>query len=173
MNKLTLYFMLPAIILLSVSCQNNKPQPTSTDGKTAVTVNGKKDSVLNNPAKNYGNATVAEPCVKCVIKIVQATAHYKMIVANKDAGKISYVVNWDSSDRSTGSTHAKDTTINSLKIDVIENNAEKNKLATFKYDNNLTKLQFVSDDAVIDEKISDSDLKLIRNKCFWGVASNK
>ncbi|MES2268462.1 MAG: hypothetical protein V4520_16985 [Bacteroidota bacterium] len=173
MNKLALYLILPLIVMLGASCQNSKPKPTSTDGKTAVTVNGKKDSVLNNPDKNYGNATVAEPCVKCVIKVIQTTDHYKKIVSHKQTDKISYVVNWDSSAKAKDSLDTKSEVINSIRIEVVENNGSKNKLATFNYDNRLSKLFFVSDDTVIDEKISETDANMIRRKCFWNVASSK
>ncbi|MEB0262711.1 MULTISPECIES: hypothetical protein [unclassified Mucilaginibacter] len=173
MKKLSLQLLVPVIIILMASCQNNKPKPTSADGKTTITINGKKDSVLNNPEKNYGNATVAEPCVKCLIKVIQTTPDYKKIVANKAADKISYVINWDNGDKATDSINTKHTPINSLKIDVVENTTVKNKLASFNYNNKLSKLSFMSDDTVIDEKISEPSLKTIRNKCFWGVASSK
>ncbi|MGY4536213.1 hypothetical protein ACVW0P_000620 [Mucilaginibacter sp. UYNi724] len=173
MNKSIVKLIIPAIIVMMAACQNNKPKPTSADGKTAVTINGKKDSVLNNPEKNYGNATVADPCVKCLIKVIQATGDYKKVIANKPADKISYVVNWDNGSKDADTVDVKNAAINSIKIDIIENVAVKNKIATFNYNNKLSRLSFVSEDAIIDEKISEQDLKLIRNKCFWGVASSK
>ncbi|MDB5131142.1 MAG: hypothetical protein JWR02_891 [Mucilaginibacter sp.] len=44
------------------ACDQSKPKPVSNNiTKTVVTVSGKKDSVINNPEKNYGNATVSDP----------------------------------------------------------------------------------------------------------------
>lgn len=171
MKKLAL-LITAATMLLLIACQNNKPKPISTDGKTAVSVNGKKDSVLNNSEKNYGNSTVAEPCVKCLLTVVQATDDYKKVTAHKPAANISYAINWENG-AAAKRTSAKDSVINSLKIDIFENSVQKNKIATFIYDNNLSKLQFVTNSNTISEKVSDQNLKLIRNKCFWGVASSK
>ena len=173
MFKSATFIIIALCFIVCSSCNNNKPKPESNDiTKTAVNVNGKKDSVINNPNKNYGNATVADPCVKCLIKIVQATHEYNMVMVNKRASAVNYVVNWDR-DNNKADSITKNSVINSLRIDVVEKGEAKNKIATFKYDNKLSKLLFVGEDAVIDIKISAADLKMVRNKCFWGVASAK
>ncbi|MEO6632077.1 MAG: hypothetical protein ABIN13_10160, partial [Mucilaginibacter sp.] len=82
------------------ACNHSRPKPISNDvTKTAVSVNGKKDSVINNPQKNYGNATVSEPCVKCLMEIIHATNNYKLITASVPSQNISYEVNWITSSK--------------------------------------------------------------------------
>jgi len=119
---LRLFARMGICLLCCIVCNscNNKPKAVSADvTKTAVTVNGKKDSVSNNPKKNYGNATVADPCVKCLIKVIQSTADYKTAVASKSANNISYVVNW-AEGANTGDTTNKRSATNGLKLDVME-----------------------------------------------------
>jgi len=173
MLKSTSFIILTLCFIVCSSCNNNKPKPVSNDiTKTTVTINGKKDSVVNNPEKNYGNTTVADPCVKCLIKVLQNTQDYNKIIAKKRAAAISYVVNWDR-DGDVADTLNKSSAINSLRIDVVEINGAKNKIATFKYNNKLSKLFLMRDEAMINTEIKTDDLKMIRNKCFWGVGSSE
>lgn len=164
-----------ALVLYYIVCSscNNKPKAVSADvTKTAVTVNGKKDSVRNNPKKNYGNATVADPCVKCLIKVIQSTGDYKTAVASKSVTNISYVVNW-AEGANTGDTTNKRSTTNGLKLDVMGKGATNNKIASFIYDNSLSKLFLVGNNHNTEVKVDSISLKNIRNKCYWGVASSK
>jgi hypothetical protein len=166
--------LIMAVLLIIACCScNNKPKPVSNDiTKTAVTVNGKKDSVINNPKKNYGNATVAEPCVKCLIQVVQHTVEYKASMASKSISEIKYVVNWAEATQPTNVTNKRKVT-NGLKIDVVEKETPDNKIASFIYDNSHSKLYFIDNSKKTDVEIDKSDLKNIRNKCYWGVASSK
>jgi hypothetical protein len=160
------------LIIVCSSC-NNKPKPISNDvTKTTVTVNGKKDSVINNPQKNYGNATVAEPCVKCLIQVVQHTVEYKASIASKSVGEIKYVVNWAEATQPENVTNKRKGT-NGLKIDVVEKETPNDNIASFIYDNSSSKLYFIDNGKETDAKIDKRDLKNIRNKCYWGVASSK
>lgn len=168
----SLLIMIALLIIVCCSC-NNKPKPVSNDiTKTAVTVNGKKDSVINNPQKNYGNATVAEPCVKCLIQVIQHTVEYKASMASKSINKIKYVVNWAEATQPANVTNKRKTT-SGLKIDVVEKETPDNKIASFIYDNSRSKLFFIDNSKETDVKIDKSDLKNIRNKCYWGVSSSK
>jgi hypothetical protein len=156
-----------------LSCNNNKPKPTSNDiTKTVVAVNGKKDSVVNNPQKNYGNATVAEPCVKCLIQVVQSTYKYKASVKSSPAAGITYIVNW-AEGTPPADTSGKHSNTNALRLDVLDKGASKDKIASFIYNNTLSKLFFVATNNNIEIKLAEMDLRLIRNRCYWGVASSK
>jgi hypothetical protein len=172
---LRLFARMGICLLCYIVCSscNNKPKAISADvTKTAVAVNGKKDSVSNNPKKNYGNATVADPCVKCLIQVIQNTADYKTAVASKSANNISYVVNW-AEGANTGDTTNKRSATNGLKLDLMEKGTANNKIASFIYDNSLSKLFLVADSHNIEVKVDSISLKKIRNKCYWGVASSK
>jgi hypothetical protein len=161
------------MLCMAFICCNNKPKPVSKDiAKTAVTVNGKKDSVINNPKKNYGNATVAEPCVKCFIDIVQHTVEYKKAVESAPVKNISYVVNWAEAARPQDTAYKRSAT-NSLKLDIIEKSASQKKITSFVYDNALSKLYFLSMNSKKEVNVDSGGLKRIRDKCYWGVASGK
>jgi hypothetical protein len=164
-----------ALLLVYIVCNscNNKPKAVSGDvTKTAITINGKKDSVINNPQKNYGNATVAGPCVKCLIQVIQSTGEYKKAVASKPATAISYVVNW-AEGANVGDAANKRSSTNGLKLDVMEKGAARNKIASFIYDNSLSKLFLAGNKDNIEVKVDSISLKKIRDKCYWGVASGK
>src|SRR5471030_2765476 len=91
-----------AIFLVAAlaACNQSKPKPVSNNiTKTSVTVSGKKDSVINNPEKNYGNATVSEPCVKCLIGIIQQSKNYKTLTSKAESANIVYNVNWITSSK--------------------------------------------------------------------------
>jgi hypothetical protein len=159
--------------MVCFSCKNNKPKLTSTDAtKTAVTVNGKKDSVSNNPEKKYGNATVADPCVKCLIQVVQSTEEYKAAVTAKSAGDVNYVVNWTKG-KNTDNTVNKRGVTNSLQLDVMKKGDATRKIASFIYDNSLFKLYMLGKSVNSVIKVDTIAIRKIRMKCFWGVASSK
>jgi len=173
----SIYLM--AILILCIvcgSCKRNKPKPVSTSiTKTSVLVNGKKDSVINNPQKNYGNATVAEPCVKCLIQVIQGNDKYKAAVASVPVKNITYVVNWVEASAPPHTTN-KQAVTNGLKVDVIDKGVNNRLISSFIYDNSLSKMYFVDKDqknSKIPIDIDKTSLKKIRDKCYWGVASSK
>jgi hypothetical protein len=49
------------------------------------------------------------------------------------------------------------------------------KISSFIYDNSLARLYFIDNklNNQMEVKISDNDLKRIRNGCYWGVASSR
>ncbi|OOQ61823.1 hypothetical protein [Mucilaginibacter pedocola] len=165
----TRIFIIPAILAIALfACKGNKPQPVSDSGKTAVLVDGKKDSVINNPNKNYGNATIAEPCVKCVIETVKADEHYKKaIVSEKD---IKFVINYVKT-LEPQDTVSEVKSTNALRVDVIDKMPAPHKISSYIYDNNLAKLYFVNANTKTQLKTDSVSLKKIRNSCYWGVAS--
>jgi hypothetical protein len=172
MYKSSCYFAAFAVLLICGSCNNPKPKPVSTNiAKTTVCVSGKKDSVINNPQKKYGNATVAEPCVKCLIEVVQTTPNYKAAVAKTPINRINYVLNWTNGTTMADTANSRSAT-NALKLDVVDK-VLKNSIATFIFDNSLSKLFNLSKGHKIELKIDSNGLKKIRTKCFWGVASGK
>ncbi len=164
-----------ALALLGLAACNH-PKAISNDiTKTTVTLNGKKDSVINNPEKNYGNATVSEPCVKCLLRIIQETESYKKVTAGVPQKQIVYDVNWITSSKPKDLGTGK-RVINGMEIDVNEKTSSTSKKVTiFIYDNENAQFYLLTNQNKYeeDEKISDASLKKVRNKCFWGVASAK
>ena len=154
----------------------NRPKPVSNNiTKTTVAINGKKDSVINNPKKNYGNATVSEPCVKCLLQIIKNTNSYKKLTATIPQKQIIYNVNWITSSNPKDIGNG-DKIINGMEIDVNKkiNNAPQ-KVTSYLYNNQDAKFYLLTNQNKfdIDEKVSDTSLKKIRNSCFWGVSSSK
>ncbi|AMR32893.1 hypothetical protein A0256_16435 [Mucilaginibacter sp. PAMC 26640] len=153
------------------SCNGNKPKPISDAiNKTTVMVNGEKDSVINNPQKNYGNATIGDPCVRCLLRVIQADAFYKKSAAKSN--HIKYVINY------VKTTQPQDTVseikaTNALRVDVIDNKNGMTRLSTFIYDNSLGKLYSVNKATKIELITDTNSLMRIRNGCYWGVASAK
>ena len=176
---MTKLLYLAAFLLTGLSitaCNHDKLKPATTDlNKTAITVNGQKDSVLNNPKDNYGNATIPEPCVKCLIKAVLVQDHYKTSIKGVPDSQINYVVNWVKADGLADTIKNKQAT-NGLRLDVLQKGSNSKKLSSFVYDNSLAKLYFVDtkvNSKKIEIKAAENDLKRIRNGCYWGVASSK
>jgi hypothetical protein len=158
------------------SCNRSKPKPISKDiTKTTVTVNGKKDSVINNPEKNYGYATVPEPCVKCLLLVIQKTDSYEKLTSAIPPQNIIYEVNWITSshpiDIGDGSR-----IINGMAINVnLKGTRRPINLTTYLYNNENARLYLLNKQNKFDGDVivSDTSLKKIRNSCFWGVASAK
>ena len=171
-------YKLLAFLLITIifSCNRSKPKPISNDDtKTTVTINGKKDSVINNPEKNYGNATLSEPCVKCIISVIQATDNYKRAVKGILPQNIIYDVNWITSKTSENTGIGK-RIINGLRLSVNnKTTGSPENVATYLYDNEdaVLYLSNKTHNYAIDSKIDSTSLKRIRNSCFWGVASSK
>ncbi|TFF39585.1 hypothetical protein [Mucilaginibacter psychrotolerans] len=161
-------------IALVAACNNNtsKPKPVSnTLSKTAITLNGKKDSVINNPDKNYGNATIAEPCVKCLITAVKADENYKKVV--KTEKDIKFVVNYVKNLQIGGEDINQAKATNALRVDVIDKIPAQHRVATYIYDNSVAKLYLLAKNTPIELKTDTILLKKIRNGCYWGVVSGK
>jgi len=160
-----------AVCVLVGACNSNKPKPVSDSiSKTTVLVNGEKDSVINNPRKSYGNATIAEPCVKCIIEVIQADEGYKKSAAT--AQDLNYVINY------VKTTQPQDTiseikATNALRVDVLEKDGTPHKLSSYIYDNSLSKLYFINGSIKTEVKTDAASLQRIRNSCYWGVASGK
>ena len=129
-------FVLVVTALVGVAACNSNPQPVSKDIiKTTVTVNGKKDSVINNPEKNYGDATVSEPCVKCLLGIIQATKNYKMLTTSVPPENIIYDVNWITS-KTPKDIGSGNRIVNGMNIAIIlKDGGAPKKLVTYVYNN--------------------------------------
>jgi len=175
MKNLMYLFAITAVTVVA-ACNNGKPRPVSTDvTKTAVAVNGKKDSVINNPQKNYGNATVSEPCVKCLLKVIENAGSYKKATSGIAHQAIIYNVNWITSKKPLdlgGNVQI----INGMQIDVEQKTGnEKKNISTYAYSNAEGRiyLSVTAGKYQIDQNVSDTSLKKIRNACFWGVSSAK
>lgn len=163
-------------LLASEACNHQKTKPLSNDiTKTTVAVDGKKDSVINNPQKNYGNATVSEPCVKCLMEIIHATNNYKLITASVPSQNISYEVNWITSSKPVDIGNGAKI-INGMAVDIsIKDAGKQKKWISYLY-NNENSLIYLRNDAnndIAEEEIGVTSLQKIRNSCFWGVASAK
>lgn len=158
-----------AILCIFSACNGNKPKPVSdTLTKTTVVINNKKDSVINNPNNNYGNATIAEPCVKCIIETIKANEHYKKAgVSEKD---VKFVINYVKTLQPQDTVSEVKAT-NALRVDVIDKMPNPHKVSSFIYDNSVSKLYFLTANSKLEVKTEANFLKKIRNSCYWGVAS--
>jgi uncharacterized protein YcfL len=168
MNRYAPLFAALMLFVLA-ACNSNKPKPVSdTLSKTAIVVNNQKDSVINNSAKNYGNATIADPCVKCIITAVKADENYKKaVLAEKN---VKFVINYVKTLQPQDTVSEVKAT-NALRVDVVDKIPDPHKIATYVYDNNLSKLFFIHAGTKIEIKTDADALKKIRNSCYWGVAS--
>ncbi|RFZ84871.1 hypothetical protein DYU05_04495 [Mucilaginibacter terrenus] len=171
MSRLSFGVLMALLGFGVLSCNNNKPKPVSdTVGRTAVMLNGKKDSVINNPQKNYGNATIAEPCVKCLLQVIQADDNYKKSTLN--IPDVKYIVNYVKTAMPEDTVSEVKAT-NALRVDVINKSGQPQKLSAFLYDNSKAKLYFLSGKSKNELKVDSVGLMKIRNSCYWGVASGK
>lgn len=166
--------ILLSMLLLFTACNQGKDKPVSNNiTKTTVTVNGKKDSVLNNQENNYGNATIADPCVKCLLGIIQQSADFKNATKAVPLKNIIYAFDWITSKTPRQINGSQ---INSgMRVSVTQKaDTGKINLAIFFYDNKTAKL-YNKDANPGDNSIPIDSLsmKKIRNSCFWGVASSK
>jgi hypothetical protein len=159
------------------ACQHAKTKPVSNDiTKTTVQIAGKRDSVINNPQKNYGTATVAELCVKCLLQVIQASKSFKQNTASVSSQNIAYTVNWI---RASAPAEAADksNTTNGLRIDVKKNEeGEDHDLCSYVYNNQSGAMYLLNNAGKYQQPISGISpeiLKKIRNSCYWGVASGK
>lgn len=177
MSVLKLNACLGVLITALLACNHPKPKPVSNDiSKTALQVAGKKDSVINNPQKNYGTATVPDPCVKCLLQVIEASASYKESTASISPGDISYTVNWVKASAPAEPADSTNAT-NGLKVDVKQNeNGEERKLFSYLYNNQNGTMYLLNSENKLQQQVSSvtpTILKKIRNSCYWGVASGK
>jgi hypothetical protein len=173
MSSIKLSACVGILVMGLLSCSN--PKPVSQDiSKTTVLVAGKKDSVINNPQKKYGAATVADPCVKCLLKAIQASKSFKESTSAVSQQNINYVVNWVKA-----SAQIPDTSkvTSGLRVDVRQSeDGEEKKLCSYIYNNNSGTMYLLDSSNNDQEEISGITpdiLKGIKNSCYWGVASDK
>lgn len=176
MKNLHFVLIVYACFMLVTSCNHNKPKPVSKNiTKTTVTVNGQKDSVINNPAKNYGMATISGPCTKLLLQNIQATDEFKTLITGKQPKDITYVANWvKAAEPKIESGNGKIT--NGIEVIINDKSAGNTiKLGSYVFNNEDGKLYF-SKGGKPYQMIKDVDttaLKQIRNGCYWGVASHQ
>lgn len=177
MNLLKLYTPVCVLLCALTACTQPKTQSTSSDtSKTAVAVGGKTDSVINNPGKKYGNATVAEPCVKCLLQVIQDSKSYKENTANVSAQNINYTINWVKASSPALSPDSSRKT-DGIRIDVKKDeDGEDTRLCSYVYNNTSGAMYLLNNENRYQHEISSitpAILKKIRNACYWGVASGK
>ena len=163
-----------AIVLFA--CKHFKPKPVSDDiTKTTVTLNGKKDSVINNPEKNYGNATVSSVCVKCLLGVIQGTDSYKQLTVNQTPQAVIYDINWITS-KEPIAIGKFGRIVNGMQVAVNEKTGSSKKtLTTYLYNNENAAFYFKNDVNGYDKVLNadSASLQKIRRSCFWGVASSR
>ncbi|MCS3734188.1 hypothetical protein [Mucilaginibacter dorajii] len=173
----TLLILVITIISVSCSQPEKKPVPLSKDiSKTTVQVAGKKDSVINNPQKNYGSATVADPCVKCLLQVIQESKSYKESTASLSSQDINFTVNWVKASDPALTPDTSNKT-NGVRVDVkkIEDGEDK-KLCSYVYNNINGTMYLINNQNKLEHAVSSITpelLKKIRSSCYWGVASGK
>ena len=175
--KTCFFILIMGAVLIACDQHKAKPGPVSKDiSKTTVQVAGKKDSVFNNPQKNYGNATVAEPCVKCLLQVIQESKSFKENTSSLSPQDINYTVNWvKASDPALKPDTSKNT--DAIRVDVkrIEDGEDK-KLVSYVYNNAEGAMYLVNNQNKLEHAVSNITpelMKKIRNSCYWGVASGK
>jgi hypothetical protein len=164
-------------VLVSLAACNSKPKPVSNNiHRQAVTVNGKKDSVINNSRQNYGDvATVPDVCIKCLLAIIQQTGHYQKFTLAVPSQNIIYNINWITSSNPVDiDSSLKINNGMSIKLQLKDGGSPK-MLATYLYNNQNARFYLLNTQNKYDEdvKVDSASLKSIRQKCFWGVASAK
>ena len=163
-----------ALSLAVVACNNN-PKPIAKNiTKTTVNVNGTKDSVINNPQKNYGTATIPDVCTKTLLQNIQATIDFKKITSGLNAANTDYVINWVKAENPELKINGSKIT-NGIQVLVnTKSGGTVHKLGSYIYNNEDGQLYYINTKNQFDKLQIDSNaLKQIRNGCYWGVASHK
>ncbi len=171
MKKTTYIFLL---YILTAAC-THQPKPISKNiAKTTVSVDGKKDSVINNPQKNYGSATIPDVCAKTLLQNIQATPTFKHITSGINSVNLDYVINWVKAENPGLKSNGGKIT-NGIQVAVIRKTENaKQKLGSYIYNNADGLLYYVNNKNQFDKLETDSNaLKQMRNGCYWGVASHK
>lgn len=162
------------ICVIAISC-TQKPKPISKNiTKTTVTVNGKKDSVINNPQKNYGTATIPDVCAKTLLQNIQASNNYKKLTAGLTPANTNFVINWIKAETPQSKSNGGKIT-NGIQVLINKKMGnQKQSIGSYIYNNEDGRLYFVNNKKQYDSLEIDSNaLKQIRNGCYWGVASHK
>ena len=159
--------------VLSSGCRHKEKAESKDYTKVSIADSGHKDSVIDNKPRLY-NASIPDPCLKCVIAAVRNTAQLKQFVTSPDSLKIIYEVDWASGPKLKDSLK---TAGSGLIVHVFKKvSVKKDMLASFTFDNVTGQMYFINDHGGSHQQLikldSISRLK-IRNACFWGVASGK
>ncbi|TWR31451.1 hypothetical protein FPZ43_02965 [Mucilaginibacter pallidiroseus] len=176
MYKHIVLYSFTGLILMMQACSGKKQQSTADSiTKTPVTINGKRDSIINNPQDKYGKvATIPDPCIKCIIQAAQQSSQFKSLNIDAADKDILYVVNWVKASGLPDTIQNKGAT-NGLRLDIVKKGHRERMIASYIYDNSLA-LLFISLEAgksKTEVTIDHLLLKRIRNTCYWGVASSK
>ena len=177
MNVFKMYIPVCVLLCAITACKQPKTPAQATDtSKTAVAVAGKTDSVINNPGKKYGNATVAEPCVKCLLQVIKDSKSYQENTANISDSNINYTINWVNAAAPALSADSS-RKANGIRIDVKKDeDGEDTRLCSYVYNNTSGTMYLLNSENKYQHEISSITpeiLKKIRNACYWGVASGK
>ena len=164
-----------ALAMTIFACKQNKPKPASNDiSKTTVTVAGKKDSVINNPRKKYGEATVGDPCVKCLLAVIQDSKSYKESTNGISPQSINYTINWVKASAPALTPDTSNKT-NGIRVDVKKDeDGEDARLCSYIYNNTSGTMYLLNNQNKYQHEVSSitpAILKKIRHSCYWGVAS--
>ena len=179
LNKLNAGFVIALALITISACKQEKARPKAVSKditKTTVQLAGKKDSVYNNPGKKYGTATVSDPCIKCLLQVIQDSKSFKANTAGLSAQDINYTVNWVKATNPALQPDTSDKT-NAVRVDVkrIEEGEDK-KLIAYIYNNVDGTMYLINTQNKLEHAVSSITpelLKKIRNSCYWGVASGK
>lgn len=161
-------------VAMAGSCNRHKPKPESKDyTKIEVVDSGHKDSIIDNKSRLY-NASLSDPCLKCVVAAVRKTKQLSKYVNSADSSKILFEINWSSGPKLKDSLKAAGS---GMIIKAFRKTPQgKATLAVFNFDNVTEQLYYIDDAVQKQQKLVKLDrlarLK-IRNACFWGVASKK
>jgi TATA-binding protein-associated factor Taf7 len=157
-----------AIILLD-SCRH-QPKAVSKDyTKVTVSDSGHRDSVVNNKQRLY-NASIPDPCLKCIIAAVRNTDQIKKFTGTADSSQVIYQVDWASGPKLDDSVKKAGS---GLLIHVYKKGAQKTILAAFAFDNVIDQLYLINDQKQQQVPLDSATRIKIRRACFWGVASGK
>ena len=170
------YILLVCATIVLYTCKHFKPKPVSGDiTKTTVPLNGRKDSVIINDEKNYGNATASSICVKCLLSVIQGTDSYKQFTFKEPQKNIVYEVNWITS-KQPFEIGRFGKVISGMQVTVNEKKGTTKKfVTTYVYTNENALLYFKNDSNGYD-KVLNADsaaLQKVRRSCFWGVSSSR
>ena len=169
-----IHLILLIVLLLFASCDHQKHKPISGNiSKTDIPVNRKNDTVINNPHKVYGNANVSDPCVKCLLQVIQKSNSYKQATQSVKKQDIIYNIGWVSKKPLTVKVDGNSIG-NGMQVDIIQKaDSQRVNLSTYLYDNSNSKLYLLSKEMKYEAdplEIDSASLKKIRNSCFWGIA---
>ena len=163
------------VLCIAATACTHSPKPISKNiSKTTISVDGTKDSVINNPQKNYGTATIPDICAKTLLAYIQTEAGFKKITNGISAANLDYIMNWVKAENPELKSNGGKIT-NGIQV-LIMNKAGKptQKLGSYIYNNEDGQLYFINTKNQFDKLNADSNaLKKMRNGCYWGVASHK